>query len=234
MADAWDPSQAQPVTLGRVPWLSERGSLTPSVSSSGLQNTRGAITKAPRGLPSSALWASVCTSVQWALLIPDSPGLGSPCPRQGPADRSGGVRSGSCEDPARSEILVPQPGVEPVPLHGKFRVLTRGPLEVPGFSIFNEVVYAAMLGCMLSRFSPVRLLVTPWTVAHQAPLVSTVFSRQEYWSGLPSPSPGDLPDPGTEPTSLRSPAWAGGFFTTSTIGEANFRTFTSPSKMYPF
>ena len=43
---------------------------------------------------------------------------------------------------------------------------------------------------------------TPWTVAHQAPL-SMEFSRQKYWSGLPFPSPGDLPDPGTE---LRSPA----------------------------
>ena len=45
-------------------------------------------------------------------------------------------------------------------------------------------------------------LVTPWTVARQAPL-SMGFSRQEYWSGLPFPSPGDLPDPGIEP---RSPA----------------------------
>ena len=41
-------------------------------------------------------------------------------------------------------------------------------------------------------------LVTPWTVAHQAPL-SVGFSRQEYWSGLPFPSPGDLPNPGIEP-----------------------------------
>ena len=46
--------------------------------------------------------------------------------------------------------------------------------------------------CVLSR---VRLFVAPWTVAHQAPL-SMGFSRQEYWSGLPFPSPGDLPDPG--------------------------------------
>ena len=45
-------------------------------------------------------------------------------------------------------------------------------------------------------------LATPWTVAHQAPLYMG-FSRQEYWSGLPFPSPGDLPNPGTEP---RSPA----------------------------
>ena len=46
--------------------------------------------------------------------------------------------------------------------------------------------------------SRVRLFVTPWTVAYQAPL-SMGFSRQDYWSGLPFPSPGDLPDPGTEP-----------------------------------
>ena len=53
---------------------------------------------------------------------------------------------------------------------------------------------------MLSCFSHVWLFATPWTVAHQAPL-STEFSRQEYWSGLPCPSPGDLPDPGIEPKS---------------------------------
>ena len=47
-----------------------------------------------------------------------------------------------------------------------------------------------------------RLFVTPWTVALPAPL-SMGFSRQEYWSGLPFPSPGDFPDPGIEP---RSPA----------------------------
>ena len=52
---------------------------------------------------------------------------------------------------------------------------------------------------LLSR---VRLFATPWTVAYQAP-PSMGFSRQEYWSGVPSPSPGDLPEPGIEP---RSPA----------------------------
>ena len=57
--------------------------------------------------------------------------------------------------------------------------------------------------------SYVQLFVTPWTVAHQASL-SMGFSRQEYWSGLPFPSPGDLPNPGTEPA---SPALAGGVFT---------------------
>ena len=50
---------------------------------------------------------------------------------------------------------------------------------------------------MLSR---VRLFATPWTVAYQGPL-SMGFSRQEYWSGLPFPSPGDLPNPGIEPGS---------------------------------
>ena len=46
------------------------------------------------------------------------------------------------------------------------------------------------------------------------------FSRQDYWSGLPCPLPGDLPDPGIEPTSFMSPALAGRFFTTSATGEA--------------
>ena len=63
--------------------------------------------------------------------------------------------------------------------------------------------------CVLSN---VRLFVTPWTVEHPAPL-SMGFPRQEYWSGVPFPSPEDLPDPGMEPTSLASPALTGGFFT---------------------
>ena len=54
--------------------------------------------------------------------------------------------------------------------------------------------------CMLNHFSRVQLFVTLWPVAHQAPL-SMGFSRQEYWSGLPCPPPGDLPDPGIKPGS---------------------------------
>ena len=69
--------------------------------------------------------------------------------------------------------------------------------------------------CMLIRFSCVRLFATPWTVAHQAP-VSMGFSKQEYWSGLPFPLLGDLPNLVMEPTSPGSPALAGRFFTTST------------------
>ena len=61
-------------------------------------------------------------------------------------------------------------------------------------------------------------LWTLWTVAHQGPL-SMGFSRQEYWSGLPCPPTGDLPDPGIELVSLMSPALVGGFFTTSAIWE---------------
>ena len=56
-------------------------------------------------------------------------------------------------------------------------------------------------------------LATQWTLAHQASL-SLGFPRQEYWSGLPFPSPGDLPNPGIKPGSPVSPALVGGFFTT--------------------
>ena len=63
----------------------------------------------------------------------------------------------------------------------------------------------------------VRLFATPWTVAYKAPL-SMGFSRQEYWSGLPFPSPGDLPDPGIE---SRSPAL-----------QADALTFEPPNLLY--
>ena len=68
--------------------------------------------------------------------------------------------------------------------------------------------------------SHVRLFVTPWTVAHEAPL-SMEFSRQEYWSGLPLqiPTPETLPDPGIKCVSLTSPALATGLFTAETPGK---------------
>ena len=69
---------------------------------------------------------------------------------------------------------------------------------------------------VLSCFSCVRLFATPWTMTCQASL-SVGFSRQEYWSGLLCPPPGDLPDPGSEAVSLMSPALAGVLFTTSGI-----------------
>ena len=61
---------------------------------------------------------------------------------------------------------------------------------------WGAMVHAAAASC----FSRVRLSVTPWTEALQA-LLFMGFSRQEYWSGLPSPSPGDPPDPGIKPGS---------------------------------
>ena len=74
--------------------------------------------------------------------------------------------------------------------------------------------------CAVCMLSHVRLFVTPWTVARQAAL-SMEFSRQEYWSGLPFPPSGDLPDPRIEVTSLASPALAGGFFTTELPGKSH-------------
>ena len=76
--------------------------------------------------------------------------------------------------------------------------------------------YTFML-LLLSPLNHVQLFATPWTVAHQAPL-SMGFSRQEHWSGLPCPPPGDLPHPRFEPTSL---TLADGFCTTSATWEAH-------------
>ena len=73
--------------------------------------------------------------------------------------------------------------------------------------------------CVLSHFSHVQLSATPWTVAHQV-LLSMGFSRQEYWSGLPCPSSGYLPNQGIKSVSLRSPPLVGRFFTTSPTWEA--------------
>ena len=67
----------------------------------------------------------------------------------------------------------------------------------------------------------VWLLATLWTVALHAPL-SMGFSRKEYWSWLPHPSPGDLPNPEIKPVFLTSPALAGGFFTTNATWEAHY------------
>ena len=71
-----------------------------------------------------------------------------------------------------------------------------------------------MKGVCVYVFSHVQLFVTPWTTACQAPL-SMEFSKQDYWSGLPCPPSGDLPDPGIKPESLESPTLADEFFTAS-------------------
>ena len=77
----------------------------------------------------------------------------------------------------------------------------------------------ALCVCVFYSFSCVWYFATPWTVGHQAHLTMG-FSRQVCWSGLSCLPPGDLPESGTEPTSLTSPTLVVGFFTASTISGA--------------
>ena len=93
-------------------------------------------------------------------------------------------------------------------------------LQKWGRLLFTEVNSVLQFNSVQS-LSRVWLFATLWTVAHLAPL-STGFSRQEYWSGLPFPSPGDLPDPGIE---LRSPALQADALTSEPPGN-NFSYFT--------
>ena len=80
-------------------------------------------------------------------------------------------------------------------------------------------IFFQKFACMGAQFlGHVYLFVTSWTVVCQAAL-SLGFSRQEYWSGLPFPSPGNLPDPGIEPVSPTPPLLAGRFFTTEPPGK---------------
>ena len=89
--------------------------------------------------------------------------------------------------------------------------------QIPAISVITAcVVCVCVCVCRLSR---VQLFVIPCMVARQFPL-SMGFFKQKYWSGLPCPPPGDLPDPGIELESLMSPALAGRFFTTSATWEA--------------
>ena len=73
----------------------------------------------------------------------------------------------------------------------------------------------------MKSLSHVRLFATPWTVAYQAP-PSMVFSKQEYWSGLPFPSPGDLPNPGIEPG---SPAFQADALTSEPPGKPLYHSY---------
>ena len=77
-----------------------------------------------------------------------------------------------------------------------------------------------MLACIPAKKLQSCLFANLWTAALQAPL-SIEFSRQEYWSGLLFPTPGDLPDSGNEPMFLMSPALAGGFFTAVPHGKTS-------------
>ena len=91
-------------------------------------------------------------------------------------------------------------------------------------SKFHKDHYINMSMCLLSCFCHVQLSGTLWTSAHQAPL-SLGFFRQEYWSGLPCPPPGDLPDLGIEPASLTSPVLIGEFFTTTATWETHLYAY---------
>ena len=85
----------------------------------------------------------------------------------------------------------------------------------PNLTSSSQICEILVIGCVL-------LFAAPWTVARQAPL-STESSRQEYWSGLPLPAPGELPDPGIEPAAPVSPAIVGGCFASCATWEAQSR-----------
>ena len=106
--------------------------------------------------------------------------------------------------------LMPTQGLSPSP-----------PSSLPLFCTFIAST-APIVGSQSLRRVP--LIATPWTVALQAPL-SMGFSRQEYWSGLPFPSPRDLPDPGMEPASL---ALAGRFFTAEPPDNSHYFAIVLP------
>ena len=81
---------------------------------------------------------------------------------------------------------------------------------ITGYQYITKLIHLNH-ACVVSHLSCVQLFATPGTGAHQASL-SMGFSRQEHWSGLPCPPPGDLPDPGIKPASFMSSALGGGFF----------------------
>ena len=122
--------------------------------------------------------------------------------------------TGVSGQPIPSPGGLPDPGIEPGSLALQVDFL---PNELPGKPIIQlyyktknkkkKKKLAVLWGKkvkVLVAYS-VQLFTTPWTIIHLAPL-SMEFSRQEYWSGLPFPSPGDLPNPGNEPGSLASQA----------------------------
>ena len=92
-------------------------------------------------------------------------------------------------------------------------VCSRAQLHVYVCARVLSYIYMCVLVCSVVSDS-----ATPWTVAHQAP-PSAEFFRQEFWSGLPFPPPGDLPGPGIKPVTLSSPALASRFFTTTPPGK---------------
>ena len=94
----------------------------------------------------------------------------------------------------------------------------------PNTLSFHPNPALSLFASMLSRFSHVLLFAIPRTVARQTPL-SIGFPRQGYWTGLPFPPPGDLPNPGIKPMSLAFPTLAGGFFTSPAIADIKRDSF---------
>ena len=118
-------------------------------------------------------------------------------------------------------VIIPMPANMPPP---PFPFFPPPPLFLTAlFSTFLYCVFlfrlAALCYAVLSHFSCVQIFVTHHGLGCQAPL-SMGFSRQEYWSGLPCPPPGGLPNSGIESTSLTSPGLAGRFFTISVTWKA--------------
>ena len=130
-------------------------------------------------------------------------------------------------------MLVPWPCCTLGPRPPKYTLLIEQKAEESEYSeqtsyktnVLLQLKAAAMLSCLYCMsdcvcvLSCIKLFATLWAIVHQAPLPME-FSRQEYWSGPPFPTPGDLPDPGIKPTILELPALVGRFFITSTTWKA--------------
>ena len=116
-------------------------------------------------------------------------------------------------------FLTSGPSENPEPWYFRMLLLDMSSFPKPNWCTYYPSCPLSMYVCMLSPFSHIQLFVTRWTVACQAPM-SMGFFWQEYWSGLPCPPPGDLPNPGIKPMSLISPVLADRFCITSLIWEA--------------
>ena len=123
------------------------------------------------------------------------------------------VLSICCASIASTQMKTPRPSLSP----------GTGPMVM---ILTSRDVVSAVLSVYLQSLSRVRLFATSWTEAYQA-LVSMEFSMEEYWSGLPFPTPGDLPNSAIEPASRASPAFSGRYFTTEPPGASTTNLIAS-------
>ena len=147
-----------------------------------------------------------------------------PCPWDSPAKNTGV----GCH--FLFQGIFPTTGIEPESPAGRFFAPFGKPKYIRVCVCVCVCVCAHVCHAVLNCFSCVQFFVTLWAVDCQSPL-SMGFSRHKYQSGWPCPPPGDLPDPGIEPSSLMSSALAGGFFTTSTTWEAYIYTHVFGSRI---